>query len=111
MVSVPVLDGEAFGLYLLEAMASGIPAVQPALGAFPEIVEKSGGGVIYQPNTPEALANALSDLLDDFEKRAVLSKAGRKGIEDSFNIHKQALDTMDLYGKITNATNKDSDAA
>ena len=111
MVSVPVLDGEAFGLYLLEAMASGIPAVQPALGAFPEIVEKSGGGVIYQPNTPEALANALSDLLDDFEKRAELSKAGRKGIEESFNIHKQALDTMDLYGKITNATNKDSDAA
>ncbi|MBK6282422.1 MAG: glycosyltransferase family 4 protein [Draconibacterium sp.] len=56
MVSVPVRIGEAFGMYLLESMASGIPVVQPALGAFPEIVEKSGGGVTYSPNTPKKLS-------------------------------------------------------
>ena len=43
MISVPVRIGEAFGMYLLEAMASGVPVVQPALGAFPEIVDVSGG--------------------------------------------------------------------
>ena len=67
VVSVPVRNGEAFGIYLLECMASGIPVVQPALGAFPEIVELSGGGVIYEENTPEVLAQALEKLLSDPE--------------------------------------------
>ncbi|HET6559497.1 MAG TPA: glycosyltransferase family 4 protein, partial [Prolixibacteraceae bacterium] len=47
LLSVPVLHGEAFGLYHLEAMASGIPMVQPALGAFPEVINISGGGMVY----------------------------------------------------------------
>ena len=63
MVSVPVRNGEAFGIYLLECMASGVPVVQPALGAFPEIVELAGGGVIYEANTPEALAGSLEILI------------------------------------------------
>src|SRR4030042_1333520 len=60
VLSVPVRLGEAFGLYLLESMVSGVPVVQPALGAFPEIVEISGGGIIYEPTTPAQLATPLS---------------------------------------------------
>ncbi len=111
ILSVPVLEGEAFGLYQLEAMASGIPVVQPALGAFPEIVEKSGGGVIYEPNKPEELASALVDLLGNPEKLSALSKAGKDGIIQKFNIHNQALETIELYKKITDSKNKNSDAA
>ena len=111
MISVPVLEGEAFGLYLLEAMASGIPVVQPALGAFPEIIKKTGGGVTYQPNTPEALAEALSDLLGDHEKRAELSKAGKEGVDRYFNIHSQAKEFMEIYQKISDSKKEDSDAA
>ena len=65
VLSVPVRLGEAFGLYLLESMASGVPVVQPALGAFPEIIEVSGGGITYKPNTPEKLAEALAGILND----------------------------------------------
>ncbi|WP_053182884.1 glycosyltransferase family 4 protein, partial [Sunxiuqinia dokdonensis] len=43
LLTVPVLNGEAFGLYQLEALASGIPLVQPELGAFPEVVGLSEG--------------------------------------------------------------------
>ncbi len=39
LVSVPVRIGEAFGMYMIESMASGVPVVQPALGAFPEILK------------------------------------------------------------------------
>jgi glycosyltransferase involved in cell wall biosynthesis len=53
ILSVPVLKGEAFGTYQLESLACGTPLVQPALGAFPEIAMTTGGGVIYEPNTPQ----------------------------------------------------------
>jgi glycosyltransferase involved in cell wall biosynthesis len=105
VISVPVVEGEAFGLYLLESMASGVPVVQPALGAFPEIIEKSSGGIIYQPNTPEALAGALSGLLGNQDKLNQLSEAGRKGIEQKFNVHQEAKDVVDRYAKLINNTN------
>jgi glycosyltransferase involved in cell wall biosynthesis len=111
LVSVPVLDGEAFGLYLLESMASGVPVVQPSLGAFPEIIKKSGGGIIYQPNTAKDLAGALLYLLNDPEKMSTISKLARDGVKQNFNINKQALKTMALYQKIIKSKNKDSDAA
>ncbi|WP_346857219.1 glycosyltransferase family 4 protein [uncultured Draconibacterium sp.] len=97
MVSVPVRIGEAFGMYLLESMASGVPVVQPALGAFPEIVELSGGGVNYMPNTPEKLSETWAALLNDPEKLEQLSIAGLKGTKEKFNIHKHASEIIGLY--------------
>ncbi|MCK4747046.1 MAG: glycosyltransferase family 4 protein, partial [Bacteroidales bacterium] len=97
MVSVPVRNGEAFGIYLLECMASGVPVVQPNLGAFPEIVELSGGGLIYQPDTPEALAESLSGLLSDPDELNRLSLAGREGVEKHFHISVQAERMITVY--------------
>jgi glycosyltransferase involved in cell wall biosynthesis len=97
VVSVPVRNGEAFGMYLLESMASGVPVVQPALGAFPEIVNLSGGGIVYQLNTPEALCDALAGLLSDPEKLSSLSENARKGIEIQFNIQDHANEMINVY--------------
>ena len=44
--SVPATYGEAFGLYLIEALAAGVPVVQPAHSAFPEILQATGGGLL-----------------------------------------------------------------
>jgi len=100
LVSVPVLEGEAFGLYLLESMASGVPVVQPALGAFPEIIQKSGGGVVYQSNTPEMLAEAWANTLADKEKLKNLSISARAGVETHFNIHKKSRELVQIYSSI-----------
>ncbi len=97
MVSVPVRNGEAFGIYLLECMASGVPVVQPALGAFPEIVELTGGGVIYEPNTPEALAASLEKLLLDPTELDWLSRTGEAGVKEHFHINDQARKMITLY--------------
>ena len=101
MVSVPVRIGEAFGMYLLEAMASGVPVVQPALGAFPEIIEISGGGVNYMPNTPEKLSETWADLLNDPDKLEELSKKGYEGTNKKFNIHNHAKEIITLYESLS----------
>ncbi|WP_372642529.1 glycosyltransferase family 4 protein [Ancylomarina sp.] len=97
IISVPVRNGEAFGLYLLESMASGVPVVQPNLGAFPEIVNKSNGGVIYENNSPEGLAFALQNLLKQEDKLHELSNSARKGVEKEFNIYDQADKLIGIY--------------
>jgi glycosyltransferase involved in cell wall biosynthesis len=100
LLSVPVPHGEAFGIYLTEAMASGTPIVQPALGAFPEIVELSGGGIIYGNNTPEELADSLHNLLNDQEKVSELSENARIGVNNHFNINTLSKDLSDIYGSL-----------
>jgi len=100
LISVPVLNGEAFGLYQLEAMASGIPMVQPALGAFPEVIRISGGGVVYGENNPELLAKALAELIFDGTKLQELSDAGIAGVKAHFDIHAQARKMVAVYENI-----------
>ena len=63
--SMPAIYAEPKGLSLLEAMANGVPIVQPRRGAFTEIIERTGGGVLVPPDDPVALADALHALLLD----------------------------------------------
>ncbi len=97
LLSVPVLHGEAFGLYQLEALASGIPLVQPALGAFPEIIQATGGGAVYQPNTPEALAAKWAALLSQPERLVEMSRQGHQAVSEKFHIDKLTNQMVDLY--------------
>lgn len=100
VLSVPVRNGEAFGIYLTEAMASGIPVVQPALGAFPEIVEASGGGIIYGDNTPVNLADSLHALLSDKKLLGNKSMNARAGVQENFNINMKAASLVEIYQKV-----------
>ena len=97
LLSVPVRKGEAFGIYLTEAMAAGIPIVQPPLGAFPEIIEKSGGGMIYRENTPEELAKTLQELFSGQEILNQLSRNARRSVEKTFNVHELTIEMTRIY--------------
>lgn len=97
VVSVPVLNGEAFGLYQLEALASGIPLVQPDLGAFPEVVGLSEGGTTYFPNSPEELSNTLKSIILDREKLNEFSAKGLAGVKKHFDINVQAEELVKVY--------------
>jgi len=63
LICVPLRFNEAVGLYLCEAFAAGRPAVEPIAGSFPEIVFNAGA--LYDPNTPDALATAIRELLSN----------------------------------------------
>ena len=80
--SVPATYGEAFGLYLLEALACGVPVVQPRHGAFPELIEATGGGVLCEPGE---LADALESLLRDPDRARQLGATGRAAVREKFS--------------------------
>ncbi len=97
VLTVPVLKGEAFGLYQLEALASGVPLVQPQLGAFPEVIGLTGGGVIYHPNTAEMLASKLAEVLSNPDRLSQMGLAGRRSVEDHFDSRKLTKRMLELY--------------
>lgn len=100
VLSVPVPGGEAFGTYMIEAFASGVPVVQPAEGAFPEIIRASGAGVLYAPNSPDALMRALASLLSDRKRHLRLSDAGVRAAKKHFDVAVMAASVERVYRKV-----------
>ena len=100
LLSVPVPAGEAFGGYQVEALAAGVPVVQPDVGVYPEFVESTGGGVIYRPNTAEALASALAELLLDRDKVRQHGFKGRESVMSSYSMNDMAGNIIDYYNSL-----------
>lgn len=98
--SVPTLYGEAFGLYLAEAWAAGVPVVQPRHAAFPELIEASGAGVLCDPGDPAALAEAIASVLNAPGRRAELSRAALEAVRSRFNVSAMAGATIDALAKL-----------
>jgi glycosyltransferase involved in cell wall biosynthesis len=83
--SVPAGYGEAFGLYVIEALAAGVPVVQPRSGAFPELVESTGGGLLCAPEDPEALAEGIEQVLAEPDQGRARGAAGRQAVLTGFS--------------------------
>lgn len=98
VLSVPTVYRESKGLPVLEAMANGVPVVQPAHGAFPELIEATGGGLLFEPNDHVGLAERISLLMDDSAMRERLGAQGRASVREAFSDHRMADATWDIYG-------------
>ncbi len=85
LFSVPVGYDEAFGLYVVEAMAASVPVVQPNRSAFPELIDSTGGGICVDMDGPESLANAWKELLDNPERINELGERGRLGAASGYS--------------------------
>jgi glycosyltransferase involved in cell wall biosynthesis len=99
VLSVPTTYREPKGLYVLEALAAGVPVVQPAHGSFPELVEKTGGGLLARPDDPADLAEKLGRLLEDGGLREELGRRGRQAVQQQFNAAAMARNTLEVYRK------------
>ncbi|MCZ7644089.1 MAG: glycosyltransferase family 4 protein [Planctomycetota bacterium] len=96
-LSVPATYGEAFGLYVLEALACGVPVVQPEHGAFPELLAETGGGILCAADDPQALAEALEELLRNPARARELGEAGRRNVVLRFGVERMAREALEAY--------------
>lgn len=94
---------EGFSLPAIEAMSCGVPVVATTGGALPEVVGVSGEtGLLVEPNNPEALVEAIGQLLDDAALRARLGAAGRARVIERFTWQVTARGTAACYDAILN---------
>ena len=77
-----------------------MPVVLPAKSAFPELVDKSGGGVLYPAEDRFALVEALEKLLADEAQRQQLSITGRKTTLEFFSMKRAGQEMLDLIREL-----------
>ncbi|MCH7675921.1 glycosyltransferase family 4 protein [candidate division KSB1 bacterium] len=99
LFSVPTTYKEPKGLYVLEALACGVPVVQPEHGAFPELIKATGGGQLVPPDSPEHLAQALHHLIISPSIRKELARHGQRRVFESMTAEAMAGDTLEIYKK------------
>ena len=97
VLSVPTPYREPKGLFVLEALANGTPVVQPRHGAFPELVESTGGGILVDPGSPAALAEGLSRMMRDREAREGMGRKGRATVHRTYSDGRMAGAMLDVY--------------
>jgi glycosyltransferase involved in cell wall biosynthesis len=99
VMSMPATYDEPKGVSLLEAMACGVPLVQPRRGSFTEIIERTGGGLLVQPDDPQSLANALLQLAHDPKLSQDLSTNGFHGVREHYTAAHMADRAIECYNQ------------
>ncbi|PYR46187.1 MAG: hypothetical protein DMF95_19025 [Acidobacteria bacterium] len=94
---------EAFGMALVEAMASGLPCIASRLpGVTDDIVKDGETGLLVEPHDANALAAALARVLTDCAFASRLGRAGRQAVDPRFAIERTAHLTLDAYRRVLN---------
>lgn len=97
VLSVPSAYAEPKGLYLLEAMACGVPVVQPRHGSFPEIIGRTGGGLLFEPGSAESLADAIHSLWQNRDVAAALGRRGVAAVRRHYSVEHEARRSIEIY--------------
>jgi glycosyltransferase involved in cell wall biosynthesis len=103
VLSVPAPYEEPKGVFVLEAMAEGVPVVQPRRGAFTEMVEKTGGGLLVPPGDPAALAGGIKQIFDDPDLADRLGTRGFDGVRQHYSIARSTERLLTVYDSMTMA--------
>ena len=94
---VPAVYGEAFGLYVIEAMAARVPAVLINHAAFPELLRAAGGGGIVVEPTAESISEAIERLISNPAAAREMGEAGRSAVEKRFTSRHMASEISQVF--------------
>lgn len=97
VLSVPATYDEPKGIFLLEAMACGVPVVQPRRGAFTEVIEKTRGGLLVEPDDPESLADGILEVQRNPQLAEELSANGFRGVREHYSVARMADRALEVY--------------
>lgn len=100
VLSVPTVYREPKGLSILEALANGTPVVQPAHGAFPELIEATQGGLLFEPGNVDELVAKWESLLLDSDQRVQLGVTGQRNVRNSYSVAAMAEQSLNLFEQI-----------
>ena len=106
VLCVPKPKPEAFGLFALEAIASGVPVVEPDFGAVAELVRRTQGGILVAPHDTNALVAALKELLLDPDRARAIGTRARSIAHDQFHARRQSDAMGELYRNVQSRTAK-----
>ena len=98
---VPAEYDDPKGLSLIEAMACGVPVVAPRRGTYTELVERTGGGVLVEPEDADALERTLAGLVADPERRAELGRRAAEGVRARYSTDEMTTRALDVYVRLT----------
>jgi glycosyltransferase involved in cell wall biosynthesis len=98
--SMPATYPEPKGLTILEAMASGVPVVQPRHGSFPEMIERTGGGLVVEVNDAASLAEGIYTLYKNSEMAADLGRSGAAGVREHYSVTQMAERAIEVYSSL-----------
>jgi glycosyltransferase involved in cell wall biosynthesis len=100
VLSVPSVYKEPKGLYLLEAMACGVPVVAPHHGAFPEIIGKTSGGVLVPPGNAAGFADGLAAIRNHPKQARDMGLNGAAGVQQHYTVARMADRVLEIYREI-----------
>ena len=91
---------ESFGLAVAEAQAANLPTVCTEAGALPEIVENEVTGKVVPPQSPEDLAKAIIDTLENKKRSDEMALLGRENAKKRFSWEIAAKNTVEIYKSV-----------
>ncbi len=91
---------EAFPRSILEAMRAGLPIVASNVGGVSEAVEHGRNGLLVPPSRPDAMADALSALIQDGALRQHFGSSARRDYEERFRLDRMVDDTAAVYDAV-----------
>ena len=100
VLSVPATYDEPKGMFLLEAMACGVPLVQPRRGAFTEIIEKTSSGLLVEPDDPESLAAGILKLYLDPAAAGQFGQNGYQKVREHYSVARMADRAIEAYESV-----------
>ncbi|MAE60099.1 MAG: glycosyl transferase group 1 [Planctomycetaceae bacterium] len=98
LLVVPARRPEAFSMQMIEAMAAGVPVVAPDHGAYPELIQATGGGRLCRPDDPRDMADTITNLLMDSPAARALAAQGRAAVTDQYGASRTVETMMSIYG-------------